>query len=314
MERDLAQRVDLRQLFYFMTIARERSFTRAAETLNMGQPGLSVQVKKLEEALGCVLFERTSRGVSLTEAGEQFLNHAQIILNELKLAERSMDELRAVTTGQVVLGVTVASTFSHLPQIMEEYQRLYPRVYLQIVELPTEMLVEQVRLGLLDLTLAVLPAEVEELVAEPLFEENLRLIVSSRHPLAYRAALQQKVQLPELVDERLMLPYRQYGIRQQIEDAFRLFELPLRISVDLMGIGVAVQMARSGLGVTFLPERMVADEVALGEIVCLTIEAPELVMSTGLLYRRDQYLPPASRRMMELIRRICHPLSPAPML
>ena len=305
MERDLFHRVELRQLLYFTVVAAERSFTRAAEVLSMGQPGLSSQVKKLEDALGIALFQRTARGVLLTEAGEQFLGYAQQILSELKMAGRVMDELREVTTGQVILGVTVASTFSHLSAILQEYRRLYPQVYLKIVELPTEMLIEQVRVGLVDLTLAVLPAEVEELVIEPLFTENLRLLVSAHHPLADRARQGRPVELPELVNEPLILPYRHYGIREQVEAAYRQFNLSSQTVIDLMGVGVAVQLVRNGQGITFLPEKMVEDEVRLGEIVCLTIHEPILVMSTGLLYRRNQYLPPASRRMIEVIRRVC---------
>jgi DNA-binding transcriptional LysR family regulator len=311
MERDLAQRIDLRQLLYFVTVVRERSFSRAAEELDMGQPGLSGQIKKLEDSVGITLLERTPKGVKPTEAGQQFLSYAQRILSELKLAERSLDEIREVTTGQVILGVTSASTFSHLAAIIEEYRRLYPRVQLQIVELPTETLVEQVRLGLLDLTLAVLPVEVEELEVEELYSENLRLIVSSNHPLSVRAKTGEKVKLTELSGEPLVLPYRQYGIRQQIDNAYRLFDMSLQTAVELMGIGVAVQLARRGLGITFLPEMLVSDEVRLGDLVCLTVEEPELIMRTGLLHRRDQYLPPACRRMIEVIRAVCKTGAPA---
>jgi len=305
MELDLAQKVELRQLLYFVAVVRERSFSRAAETLSMGQPGLSGQIKKLEDALGVTLLDRTAKGVIPTEAGQQFLSHAQRILSELKIAGRGLDELREVTTGQVILGVTSASTFSHLAPILDEYRKLYPRVYIQIVELPTETLVEQVRLGILDLTLSVLPVEVDELEVEELYHENLRLIVPSNHRLAYRAAIGEKVRIPELAGEPLVLPYRQYGIRQQIENAYRQFSIPLKTVVELMGIGVAVQLTRRGVGITFLPELLVSDEVRLGELVCLTIEEPELIMRTGLLYRRDQYLPPASLRMIEVIRRVC---------
>jgi LysR family nitrogen assimilation transcriptional regulator len=251
------------------------------------------------------LLERTSKGVKTTEAGEQFLSYAQRILSELKMAARSIEEIRQVTTGQVTLGCTTASTFSHLAAIIEEYRRLYPRVALQIVELPTETLVDQVRLGSLDISLAVLPVEVEDLEVEYLYSENLRLIVSSKHPLAKRAELGYKVRIPELKHEPLLLPYRQYGIRQQIEHAYRFFDMQLETAVELMGIGVAVQLTRRGLGITFLPERLVQDEVNLGELVCLAIEEPELIMRTGLLVRKDQYLPPACKRMIEVIRAVC---------
>ncbi|NWJ44618.1 MAG: LysR family transcriptional regulator [Chloroflexi bacterium] len=310
LERELAQRIELRQLLYFVTVVKEHSFSRAAEVLNMGQPGLSGQIKKLEDAVGIILLERTAKGVKPTEAGQQLLAYAQRILNELKLAERSMDEIREVTTGHVILGVTSASTFSHLAAIIEEYRRLYPRVQLQIVELPTETLVESVRMGLLDLTLSVLPVEVEELEVEHLYSENLRLIVSSRHRLADRASRGEKVKLPELLGEPLVLPYRQYGIRQQIEHAYNLFGMKVQTSIELMGIGVAVQLARRGLGITFLPELLVADEVRLGELVCLTVEEPDLIMRTGLLFRRDAYLPPACRRMVEVIQRVCRLQNP----
>src|SRR5215216_3816971 len=146
--------MELRQLNYFVAIAEEQSFTRAAERLWVAQPGLSTQIRRLESELGVRLFERRPRGVDLTDAGELFLERARKAVAAAELARSTGDDLRAGLVGTIRLGIVTGAGWPHLGELLGRFGRDRPDVELTVVESYAGTLLRDLHDGRLDAVLA----------------------------------------------------------------------------------------------------------------------------------------------------------------
>jgi len=184
--------MELRHLRYFVAVAEELNFRRAAERLHIGQPPLSIQIRALEEDIGARLFERSKRRVALTEAGSRFLRRAREIL---AAAGEAADEARRAARGEIGslrVGFTSSLPYtSTLPDVLHAYRRRYPDVELQLKEMFTTDQLVAIAAGTLDVGLVryvggEVPAGV---VLRPIGSDPLCLVVNAAHPLAARPSL-----------------------------------------------------------------------------------------------------------------------------
>lgn len=189
--------MELRQLRYFVVVAGQRSFSRAAATLGMAQPALSHHVKRLEVELGVELFDRSSRPVGLTEAGQAFLARAERMVAEANLAQDEMRDFAGLGRGQLVIGAlpTIASRW--LPPVLARFHALHPGIQLVVREANTEELARLLALGQLDVAvLHSVPGmhtgqgQKSGLVMDRLFVDDLVVIAAPGHPLAGRGAVE----------------------------------------------------------------------------------------------------------------------------
>lgn len=292
--------VDIRQLLYFQRVAELGSFTRAAQALHLVQPALSQQVAALEREVGLPLFHREPRGVRLTEAGERLLPYARRVLGELERAQQALGALRELRTGRVALGLPPSATLSLLPEILETFRARYPALEVQIVEEMTDVLVEQLLDGRLDLALVSFPIDDQRLATRPLFQERLVLVVPPDHRLA-RA---ERVDLAELAAEPWILPYRRHGTRALVEAACQQSGFSLRVTVELSGLGPIKQLVQRGLGISILPPAVVENELKLGLLRIVQIDRPPLVRTAGLARRRGEHPTPAAAAMEATIQTV----------
>ena len=193
--------MELRQVRYFVTLARRLHFGLAAKELFISQPALSQQIRSLEQGLGVELFDRSGRRVSLTAAGEAFLARAERILGEVESAQTEMQEFAGLLRGRVVIGTIPAQALGGIDVagLLAEFHALHPGIEIILREDVTEVLVKRLVSGPVDLVLAVqtegnLPPEV---VTKPLFTEDLVLMVPGHHTLATR----RRVRLAQLEHE-----------------------------------------------------------------------------------------------------------------
>lgn len=293
-------RVDIRQLLYFERVAELGSFTRAAQALHLVQPALSQQVAALEREVGLPLFHREPRGVRLTEAGERLLPYARRVLGELERAQQALGALRELRTGRVALGLPPSATLSLLPEILETFRARYPALEVQIVEEMTDVLVEQLLDGRLDLALVSFPIDDQRLATRPLFQERLVLVVPPDHRLAQA----ERVDLAELAAEPWILPYRRHGTRALVEAACQQSGFSLRVTVELSGLGPIKQLVQRGLGISILPPAVVENELKLGLLRIVQIDRPPLVRTAGLARRRGEHPTPAAAAMEATIQTV----------
>ncbi len=195
--------MELRRFRYFVAVAEELHFRRAAEQLHLAQPALSQQVKKLETELGVELFHRTRRGVALTRAGVVFLEEARLVLRLADDAARAAREAASGAVGRLRVGLLADVVPASVPKAIVRFSTRFPGVEVSHETLSTRRAIEDVRGGRLDVAVIALPAPVAGLNVTHLGREGIVAAIADRHPLSGRAV----VPWERLADQRLvMLP------------------------------------------------------------------------------------------------------------
>lgn len=193
--------MELRHLHYFIAVAEELHFSRAADRLNMAQPPLSQQIRQLEAELGFQLFHRTKRRVQLTEAGQTFLSEARQVLHTLDQAIQIGRQSSRGEVGQLTIGFVSSAAYNVLPPFLKTFRRQVPGVTLELRELTTREQLQAVLAGQLDVGIARPPVEAAELETAVIFREPLMLALPESHKLQKRV----KVPMRSLIQEPFIL-------------------------------------------------------------------------------------------------------------
>ncbi|WP_330455597.1 LysR substrate-binding domain-containing protein [Streptomyces sp. NBC_00820] len=247
--------MELRQLKYFLAVAQEANFTRAAELVHISQPGISAQIRQLENDLGATLIDRSGRSAGLTAVGEVALDRARSVLAAVDSLRQAVDEMNGLVRGKLVVGMVTACTITPLFDALSSFHRAYPGVEISLVEDDSDQLVDRVREGSVDLALVGTAGEPPDdldgwqIVAEPIIAA-----VPPGHPLAEQGS----VTLAELSAHPIVCLPRGTGIRAVLDQAAAALGLTLTISLEASAPGAVVNLAERGLGVAVLSESMVA--------------------------------------------------------
>ncbi|OKH35738.1 LysR family transcriptional regulator [[Phormidium ambiguum] IAM M-71] len=193
--------MELRHLHYFVTVAAELNFSRAAQRLHIAQPPLSQQIRQLETELGFELFHRTKRSVQLTQAGRVFLVQAEKILQQVEQAVEMGRLASRGEVGQLVVGFVSSAAYSVLPPILQAFRQAVPNVSLELRELTTNQQLQLLVSGQIDIGLVRPPVEQPEIHSEVIFQEPLMLAM----PVSHRLAKRTKVSIKSLVNEPFIL-------------------------------------------------------------------------------------------------------------
>jgi LysR family cyn operon transcriptional activator len=275
--------MELRHLRYFLAVANTIHFRRAAAALHVSQPTLSQQIQQLEKELGTPLFDRIGKRIRLTVAGETFRHHAQRVLNELEEAQVALLELDGLKRGKLYVGAVQTLNTYLIPRIIARFATLHPGVFLSVEELTAGQIEQGLLRGRLNLGISFVSAATEEIGSEPLFEEELVMIVSSRHRLAGRESLK----LKELDGEALVMLPEAYYPRQLLETEARAVGIRLKLAVEMNSIEGILAAIRSIGGATVLPALALTKKETGLRVVKLVEPTPR--RTVGLLLRRDCY-------------------------
>ena len=173
--------MDEKLLRYFVVATEEGNVTRAAERLGISQPALSQQLRRLERDLQAVLLERSKRGVTPTSAGQAFLPYARRVLRELREARVVMSEVEGLERGHLTIGTVQSVNINLMPRVVAEFGRRYPGVSINIRELASDRIEPQLNKGEFDVGIGFLWEHQPDFVTEPLFKEELMLVVPDTH-------------------------------------------------------------------------------------------------------------------------------------
>ncbi|MBX3127393.1 MAG: hydrogen peroxide-inducible genes activator [Polyangiaceae bacterium] len=249
----------LTQLRYLCALDRERSFRAAAEHCLVTQPALSMQVQRVEQLLGLVVFDRSRQPILPTEPGARILAQARTILHEVERLREIAEHDGGHPAGAYRLGVipTLASTL--LPRLLPTFARRLPAVQLQVEEVPTDALLAGLERDQLDGGLAATPLEAPGVREQTLFREPLYAYLPPRHPLASRATVRQS----ELVGEALWLMDEGHCFRHQVLQLCRIDSRALQAQTPVRfqsgSFETLIRMVDRGFGVTVLPALSVAE-------------------------------------------------------
>ncbi|MCQ4346337.1 LysR substrate-binding domain-containing protein [Pseudomonas stutzeri] len=291
--------MELRHLRYFVAVAEELHFGRAAARLGISQPPLSQQIQALEEELGVCLFERTNRRVALSTVGELFLPEARAVLAQLDRAVDVARRARQGELGELKVGFTSSAPFtSTIPRAIQAFRLACPQVHLDLRELSSRRVAEAVAAGLLQVgmlrPLDPLPAGLEAL---ELFAEPLVAVLPAGHPLAGRA---DGIALAELAGEAFVFFPRSFGtgLYDQLLELARGAGFAPRIVQEASEAMTLIGLVATGLGVTVLPASF--DRMRIDGVVCRTLRDPAASTAVWLV-RRAGDASPLVQRFAELL-------------
>jgi DNA-binding transcriptional LysR family regulator len=278
--------MELRHLRYFVAVAEEQSFRRAAERLGIKQPPLSLQIRHLEREMGTPLFRRHARGVELTDAGKLLLEEARVILNQVERAKRGVARRARGESGKLNIGSSGATYFHPLiPAIIREYCMRYPDVELVPEASNTVLLLARLRAGAIDLAFVRPPlVDRDGLMAVPLVDEGSVMVLPRGHPLGGRAS----APLSALAHETFILFPRALnpgGYDLTIAACRRAGFEPI-LGQSAPQIVSIVPMVAAGLGVSIVPRSL--SRITIDGVACVPIEGGGPRAEICLAYCRNE--------------------------
>ncbi len=279
--------VELRQLRYFVEIAEQGSFTRAAETLSIAQPALTAQMHKLEAEFGAPLFVRTPRGITLTDAGRATLDSARETLRAADGTKRAAQLAAEVAGARINVAYSRTFPVLQLSRIVRGFRRDRPNVRLELREMPSDGQIEALADGAIDVGFLQLPAERRAglaergIVAVTTGEESLVLAVPNSHPLASRRT----VALRDLATESFIMPSATIGesVRDYVFDATRRVGFEPNVVQEATDIRLLLGLTSAELGISFVFTHH--RDLRLRNIHYLAV-TPAISLTFGAIYRR----------------------------
>jgi DNA-binding transcriptional LysR family regulator len=283
--------VEFREIRYALSVAKERSFTKAAARLNISQSAVSEQVRLLEAEIGFSLFRRTSRGIELTEQGRTFLYEAERVAGDLLSLSDTARRLRGALSDTLTVGMGSGMAQMFMPRLFGNLRKILPGVRLEILTAPTRTIFDDLHEERLDAGIAIesdpdrVPAG---LVFDRLTDAEMALIVHPKHPLA-RA--RQPVDVGKLMAEPIVMSELTVGYGQVILSLFADLGIRPNILAVADNIETMKAIVQSGTGIAIVPRRSADNEAALGVLKVLRV-APARTVALSLFRRRQ----PLSRR------------------
>lgn len=291
--------MELRHLRYFVAVAKELHFRRAAERLGIKQPPLSAQIRQLEGELGTPLFHRMTRGVTLTEAGEVLLEDARLILNRVDQAKLDVGRTARGESGHVGVGFAGATPFHPLvPAIIKACHSRYPGIVMSPVISNTARLMSGVRNGECDVAFVRPPLlDSQGLAVHTLVHEAMLIVLPSDHPLAQREA----IPLAAIADETLIVAPRELdpGFYDHVIESCRRAGFTPKLGLPGPQIAAFVGMVAAGLGVAIVPECF--QQIQPPGVSYLRIEGEAPLASIALIHRQADRSP-AVRQFVSVAR------------
>lgn len=258
--------MELRQLEYFVAVAEEASFTRAAERVRISQPGVSAQIRELEREVGATLIDRSTRRASLTDAGRAALEHARAALACSDAMKQAVGDVVGLIRGRLTVGMVIGCTITPFFDALAAFHHAHPGVEITLLEHHSARLLQDVQAGGVDLALIgtadPTPAGSNSLT---IISEPLVALVPPGHLLAQKAA----VTVAELADHPLVCMPEGTGIRTVLDRACTQHRVRPAISVQASAADAIADLAARGLGVAVLAESMSRDHH--GRLVALPI-------------------------------------------
>ena len=275
--------MELRHLRYFVTVAEELHFGRAAERLSIVQPSLSQQIQQLENELGFPLFYRTKRSVELTDAGKVFLVEAKHVLAQVQEAKRAAQRAYRGEVGRLVIGYISSSTYDLLPMMLRVYRERFPDVEVGLRELTTQEQVRALEEEYIDVGLMRLPINAPMINVEVVRREPIVCVLPEGHPLASR----ERIAVSLLADEPFVLQSSQRGGGYYVQ----LMKLCLssgftpNVVQEVTEMHTIVSLVAAGMGISLVP--LSAHNIRSQGVVYRALEGPPALTEMAVAWLRN---------------------------
>ncbi len=288
--------MELYTLQVFLTVATERSFSRAAEKLLRTQPAVSLALQRLEQELGERLIDRSGKDLILTDAGRTVLDYARRFESLRQELDNSLAELRDNSSGRLIIGANESTTL-YLLRHIERYRELYPKVKVQVrrsfsSKIPNELIDGNLELGVISFD----PSD-ERLKSKVIYTDALAFVVSPRHRLAHRKTVSiSDLGSENFVAHNVVSPYREVVLRE-----FQSHKVPLRMDLELPTIESIRWFVQQNLGVAFLPRMCVEQDIEQKHLCEVRVKEMHVERKIRLVYPTRRGLSYAAKAFLELL-------------
>lgn len=274
--------MELRLLEYFIAVCNELHFTKASEKLGISQPTLSQQIQLLEGRIGAQLFLRTGKKIQITDEGKLLLEHAKKIFSELDQAKMGISQMKGLQQGKLTIGCS-GNHFLY-PSIISFHEQ-YPKIELSVHDATTKKTIKKLLERDFDLGLVFLPVEHSQVESVRLFNTELSVVVSNKHPFADKKT----IELKELQTSRLFLLQKEYLIRQDIERYCEERGIFIKPLVELSDMESLLEMTLIYNGVTILPTTYL-NVTSKKNFHMIKIADPIPKRDVGVIYRKESHM------------------------
>ena len=286
----------LRQLEVFKTIARLGSFTRAAEELHLTQPTVSMQIKKLTDAVGLPLFEQVGKRVYLTEVGHALHEFSRGIFDHFNRFEMLLADMKGLKQGRLQLGVITTAKY-FIPRLLGAFCRQYPGIDVSMKVSNRERILERLADNQDDLYILGQPPEEIDAVAEPFLSNPLIVLAPADHPLAH----QKKIPLKRLVQEPFLLREAGSGTRKATEQLFARHHLKINMRMELGSNEAIKQAVVGGLGISVLSRHTLAPDAPTERLAVLDVQGFPIERHWYVAYPKGKQLSVVAQTFLEYL-------------
>ncbi|HUB28333.1 MAG TPA: LysR substrate-binding domain-containing protein [Terracidiphilus sp.] len=297
--------MELSQLETFLAVAEERSFSRAAVRLNRTQPAVSQVIRKLEESVGELLFDRAARDGSLTAAGALLRDYALRLLALRREASSALGELKSLERGQLQLAANEYTCMYLLPAI-DAFRREFPHISVTVHRMLASRIPDELNLRTIELGVISFRPDATQFRSIAVYGDSLALIVSPHHALAKK----ERVSINELGQEDFIAHHVASPLRRKVIEAFQRYRTPLKMSIALPTIEAIKRFVAMGNGVALVPHLAVARELETGDLVRVAVDELEMKRILRLVHRRPATLSYAARGFLRTVRALAQKQGP----
>jgi DNA-binding transcriptional LysR family regulator len=289
--------IDLDQLRIFQAVAQTRSFTRAAETVHLTQPGISKHIRQMEEYYGVPLFDRLGKKVALTQAGEILFEATQEIMALAGAAEERIQELAGMRAGRLRLGASFPIGVYILPGVLAAFRKSYPDIELTLNISTSEEIEAEVLANKLDIGLVSGEVHDAKLLVKRFMVDELVVIVPSDHRWAAKA----RIKAEELVAETFIWAAPGAGIRSVVEERLKDKGLTLQKAIDFVNLEGVKHAVEAGLGISIQPLSILHREMTAGSLKVLRLADMNSEIGYLYVYRKKRHVSAAAKAFLELL-------------
>ncbi len=286
--------MDTKQLKYFVEVAQQQSFTRAAASLHIAQPALSISIKKFEQQLGVTLFKRDERKVALTHEGDVLLDHALRILRQIEDAQLAIDELKGLVKGEVRLGTPSMMGSYFFPEIIMAFKNHFPNLKMTVVEAGTQSIRKMLLSGELDIGVILNDDLPPDLEVDPLLSSQMVAVVGTEHELADKKF----IEFEEFFEHELVMFKPGYFHRDFIDKTCKTHNLDANISFETNLLPMILKIVKHEYAITALLELVTNNEP---EVKAIPFQPP-VFLDLALAWRKEGYLSNADRTFIEFVK------------
>ncbi|MEG6586230.1 LysR family transcriptional regulator [Dendrosporobacter sp. 1207_IL3150] len=288
---------ELYKVFYY--VAKNLSFSEAANNMYISQSAVSQSIKQLEEQLGSKLFSRNTKQVKLTHSGELLFRHVEQAFNFLRTGERSIGELHSLQQGEIRIAASDTICKYFLIPYLKQFHQLYPKIKISITNRPSPVCAELLMKGLVDVSIINLPSTETYKDAKVSKLKSIQDVFVTAPKYAY--INEKQIELANLVKYPMLMLEKNSTTRVFFEQYLHTNNLTVTPEIELDSVDIMIELVKIGLGISFIAKEYIQKELASGELIILNVDSEIPSRYLGLITHASLPTPAAAQKFIELL-------------